>query len=109
MGPGGLLTLLLLTFCCEGASTTFLALYPLRHSLHQLLSFRGWKELYSISDSNLDVWLQSLFHCVLFCACAIWSLTSSHGRRIDQENGGKSPGLGTRVMATACQVNRSVL
>lgn len=52
------------------------ALWPIRHDLALLVSMQGWHKLYSISDSNLDVWLLSLLTSLGNIVC-LTSITTS--------------------------------
>lgn len=38
--------------------------WPIRHDLPPFLSLQGWRELYSVPESNLDVWLLSSVTCL---------------------------------------------
>ena len=51
------------------AVVSLCALWPIRHDLILLSTLPGWRELYSISESNLDVWLLSCLVCLGNIAC----------------------------------------
>jgi hypothetical protein len=51
-----------LTWLVKLGVTTTAALYPLRGSLWRLQHFQDLAQLYSLANSNLDVWLLALTH-----------------------------------------------
>lgn len=61
----------LLLFLCDAAVSTACALWPLQTHLHKLTHLSGWQHLYSLGNSNLDVWVQSLAHCLLLLLCLL--------------------------------------
>ncbi|PRW60050.1 ATP-binding cassette sub-family B member 9 [Chlorella sorokiniana] len=63
-------TLALVT-AAQVAAVTTAALFPLRGSLGALAHFQDAWEIYSLADSNLDVWLLTLLH-----AAVLWVLLS---------------------------------
>lgn len=62
---------LALVTAAQVAVVSTAALFPLRGSLGALAHFRDAWELYSVADSNLDVWLLTLLHAVV-----LWALLS---------------------------------
>ena len=62
------LLLLLLTWAVKLGVVSYAALYPLRGRLWRLAHFIDAAELYSIANSNLDVWLLTLAHTAVLVA-----------------------------------------
>lgn len=56
---------LLLVWAAKLAVTTAAALWPIRHDLDALAHFWDIWPLYSLADSNLDVWLLALLHTLV--------------------------------------------
>jgi hypothetical protein len=56
---------LVLVWAVKLCATTSAALYPLRGRLWKLQHFSDIAELYTLSDSNLDVWLLSVLHTLV--------------------------------------------
>lgn len=55
-----LLQLLVVTLC---------TLWPIKHDLVMLTRPHGWQQLYSIANSNLDVWVLSTLACLANILC----------------------------------------
>lgn len=62
---------LALVTAAQVAAVSTAALFPLRGRLGALAHFRDILELYSVADSNLDVWLLTLLHAIV-----LWVLLS---------------------------------
>ena len=58
------------------AVVSLCALWPIRRDLSLLSTVQGWHKLYSIADSNLDVWLLSSLACLgnIICLTSIANL-----------------------------------
>lgn len=57
-----------LSLVAELGLVTFLAIWPIRDSIKHAESLQDWLDLYSV-DSNLDVWLLCIAHCLLLPLC----------------------------------------
>lgn len=62
---------LALVTAAQIAAVSTAALFPLRGNLGALAHFQDAWEIYSLADSNLDVWLLTLLHAVV-----LWVLLS---------------------------------
>ena len=56
-----LLLQLVVVTCCT--------LWPIKHDLVMLIRPHGWQQLYSIANSNLDVWVLSVLACLANLIC----------------------------------------
>lgn len=63
-----------LLFLSDLAISTVCALWPIQNRLHKLQHLRGWQQLYSVGTSNLDVWVQTVLHCLLLFLCLVWGM-----------------------------------
>ncbi|KAL4458512.1 hypothetical protein ABPG75_013377 [Micractinium tetrahymenae] len=70
---------LLLTWVLKLGVVTAAALYPLRSELWRLSHFFDVADIYSLADSNLDVWALTLAQAAVLAALLSW--VSSPGRR----------------------------
>ena len=57
-----------LSLVAELGLVTYLAIWPVRDSIKHARSLQDWLSLYSV-DSNLDVWLLCIAHCLLLPLC----------------------------------------
>lgn len=71
-----------LSILLELGVVAFCALWPIREHLRHAQSLQHYIDLYSI-DSNLDVWAQSLLHCLMlpFCFLRVAGQNRRHRRR----------------------------
>lgn len=74
-------TVLGLAVVLQVAVVSLCTLWPIRHDLALLVTVQGWHKLYSISDSNLDVWLLSLLACLANIVCLTSIANSGRKRR----------------------------
>ena len=57
------------TLLLQLAIVTACTLWPIKHDLMLLKRPHGWQQLYSVANSNLDVWVLSSLACVANVAC----------------------------------------
>jgi hypothetical protein len=71
-----------LAILAELAAVTFLTVWPIRDDAKHARHLRDWLDLYSV-DSNLDVWLLSVLHCLLLplCFLRVAGQTRRHRKR----------------------------
>ena len=71
-----------LSILLELGVVAFCALWPIRDHLRHAQSLQHYIDLYSV-DSNLDVWAQSLLHCLMlpFCFLRVAGQNRRHRRR----------------------------
>lgn len=48
---------------------TFCTLWPIKHDFLLLTRPHGWQQLYSVANSNLDVWVVSTLACLANVLC----------------------------------------
>ena len=91
-----------LSIIAELAAVTFLAVWPARNELKHARGLRDWVELYSV-DSNLDVWLLCILHCLLLplCFLRVAGQTRRHRKRY------ASARLAISFIVYTCQVRHT--
>ncbi|WIA09667.1 hypothetical protein OEZ85_009053 [Tetradesmus obliquus] len=75
----------------ELAIVSWCTLWPIGSELHELVRFAGWRKLYHVATSTLDVWLLAVLRiCVML---VLWSNTNTaYGR--SRRHGSVAGGLG---------------
>lgn len=51
------------------ALVSLCTLWPIKHDVALLLRPHGWQQLYSVANSNLDVWVLSNIACLINIIC----------------------------------------
>lgn len=74
-------TILGLAVVLQVAVVSLCALWPIRHDLGLLVTLQGWQKLYTIADSNLDVWILSSLACLGNIVCLTSIANLAHRRR----------------------------
>ena len=66
-----------ITILLQLAVVSLCTLWPIKHDLVLLLKPRGWQQLYSVANSNLDVWTVSTIACLAntICLASVASFT----------------------------------
>ena len=92
-----------LALALELALVSFFTFWGLRWQLPELHSFRGWADVYDWADGCLDVWLQSVAHCVLL-AIYLPCLRSRIRKRVTALRVHKHACIFVWAVTSACQV-----
>ena len=95
-----------LALALELALLSFFTFWGLRWQLPELHSFRGWVDVYDWADGCLDVWLQSVVHCVLL-AVYLPVFRSRVHKRVTALHVYKHACIFVWVTTSACQVGCS--
>ena len=76
-----------ITLLLQLAIVSLCTLWPIKHDLVLLLKPRGWQQLYSVANSNLDVWTLSTIACLANITC----LASVASFTLKQQTSHKAP------------------
>ena len=79
------------TLLLQLAIVSLCTLWPIKHDLVLLTRPHGWRELYSLANSNLDVWLLSTVACLANIIC----LASVASFSLKRETSHKAPAYKT--------------
>ena len=64
---------------------TLCTLWPIKHDLVMLTKPHGWQQLYSVANSNLDVWVLSTLACLANVLCLASVASFKHKRETSQQ------------------------
>ena len=67
------------------AIVSLCTLWPIKHDLALLTKPHGWRQLYSLANSNLDVWVLSTIACLANVICLASVANYSPKRETSQE------------------------
>ena len=97
-----------ITLLLQLVVVTLCTLWPIKHDLMMLTRPHGWQQLYSIANSNLDVWVLSTLACLANILCLAGVASFKRKRETSQ---GAPPYKITQiiiaVLALLTQVNPS--
>ena len=88
----------------ELASVSFLTFWGIRWQLPELHSFGNWLDAYSWRDGCLDVWLQSVLHCLVL-AVYLPCLASRISKRVLALRTQKRASAFVRAVTAVCQAS----
>lgn len=98
------------TLLLQLAIVSMCTLWPIKHDLALLTRLHGWQQLYSVANSNLDVWVLSTIACLANIIC----LASIANFSLKRETSHKVPPYKVvqvlvAVLALLTQVNREIV
>ena len=99
------IAILVLVATLELVGTSFCALWPVKHQLSLFKTWHGWQDMYSLSGSNLDVWLVSVLHTLLISL--VLSVSGCSGQR--RCSSPSTARTAISFFAAACQVCAAAL
>jgi len=73
-----------ITLLLQLVVVTLCTLWPIKHDLVMLTRPHGWQQLYSIANSNLDVWVLSTLACLANMLCLASVASFKHKRETSQ-------------------------
>ena len=99
------IAILVLAATLELAGTSFCAFWPVKQQLSLFRTWHGWRDVYSVSGSNLDVWFVSVLHTLLI-SLVLSVLGCSGQRRCSPPSTARAA---ISIIAVACQVCAAAL
>lgn len=100
------------TLLLQLAIVSLCTLWPIKHDLVLLTKPHGWRQLYSLANSNLDVWVLSTIACLanIICLASVTSLS------LQRENSRNAPAYKTvqvllavlALVSQVCSKERSI-